>query len=370
MNGALSAQVVLPRSPSSTQAPTTAQRQQLRAYLADRDIDEAELRLRLEARGINVDNASPQQLTQLRPQIEAVIAEMEAEQAGRGQRIGPSANDSIGPARNDVNDDDPAEDDATQESTEAAEEDLPASNIYGHRIFRNKSLQVYRATESSTPPDSYPLKPGDEIAVTIFGASQTDFILRVDEAGFVQLPNTARISVAGIPLGEARLLLASRLKQYYTFRNGQLSIRIQAARTINVNIFGEVENNGGFAMSSLNTGFNALVAAGGPTEVGSVRNIQLVQGDETTILDVYEYLQNPTQSTALFLDDNSTIYVPLAETVVTLEGGVARPLSYELADGETLTDLIGFAGGLRPRAERSNIRVTRYVNGQLGSSST
>jgi protein involved in polysaccharide export with SLBB domain len=340
--------------------PTQQQEVQLSQLLAGRNIDETELRQRLAAVGIYVDNLSQEEALRLQPQIEAVIDEMEREQVIQ-EEVAKSSEE----IKEAVKDGASVEEAISEVTTEAATEGLSVSKIYGHQVFRNKSLKVYRATEGTTPPESYPLKAGDEIAVTIFGASQTDFILRVDESGFVQLPNTTRIPLAGIPLGEARRVLANRLKRSYTFSNGQLNVRIQAASTINVNIFGEVENNGSFAMSSLNTGFNALVAAGGPTERGTVRNIQLIQGDKKINLDVYEYLQSPTSGSALFLNNNATLYVPLAETIVTLEGGVQRPLQYELKAGETITDLIAFAGGLKARAEVKNIRVTRYVDGQL-----
>lgn len=333
--------------------------------LADRDIDETELRQRLVTRGIDLDDLSSEEALRLRPQVEAVIAEMEQEKAQATKAANVAAAKSTEEIQRAVEDGASVKEAISEVTTEAATETLVESRIYGHQLFRNKSLKVYRATDGTTPPESYPLKAGDEIAVTIFGASQTDFILRVDESGFVQLPNTARIQLAGIPLGEARTVLASRLRRSYTFRNGQLNVRIRAASTISVNIFGQVENNGSFAMSSLNTGFNALVASGGPTDRGTVRNIQLIQGDKETNLDVYEYLRSPTSGTSLFLSNNATLFVPMAETIVTLEGGVQRPFQYELKAGETITDLIAFAGGLKARAEVNNIRVTRYVNGRL-----
>lgn len=344
------------------QVPTQAQtRQELR----DRNIDEAELQRRLQAKGINLQGASPEELLSLRPQIEATIREMEAEQAEakiNAKEVAAKSSEEIQEA---VEDGASVAEAISEVTAAEAAAVLPPSSIYGHQIFRNKSLKVYRTTENVTPPDTYPLKPGDEIAVSIFGASQTDFILRLDKSGFVILPNQIRMPLGGIPLGEARVLLASRLKQFYAFGNGQLSIRIQAARTISVNIFGEVESNGTFSLSSLNTGFNALVAAGGPTDRGTVRNIQLIEGDKKTILDVYDFLQSPTEGTGLFISNNSTIFVPLAEKIVSLSGGVARPMRYELKAGETLSDLLAFAGGTRQRAENNNIRVTRYVNGQL-----
>jgi len=332
--------------------------------LADRNIDEAELRQRLLARGIDVDRANPEELLRLRPQIEQVIAEMEAE-AARELEAGPETVSEPTEQPMEEGNGDGAEEADENMQDGPTTSDLPESKIYGHRLFRNKSLQVFRATDNASPPDSYPLKAGDEIAVAIFGASQTDFILRLDDAGFVLLPNGLRIPLAGVSLGEARLLLGRRLRQYYTFRNGELSIRIQVARSVSVNIFGEVETSGSYSMSSLNTGFNALVASGGPTEQGSVRKIQLINGDEMKTLDVYEFLRSPLQKKDLYIADNASIFVPVAEKIVTVEGGVIRPMKYELIEGETLSDLIEFAGGIIPVAESGNIIVTRYVSGSV-----
>lgn len=338
----------------------------IRQMLRNRDVNEAELRTRLEARGIQTEGISAEEALRLKPQIEEVIATMESEKAQATQVANEVASRSTIRIEEAVAEGSTSVEEAISEvTTEAATEILAVSNIYGHQLFRDKSLQVYRATENVTPPDSYPLKPGDELAVSIFGASQTDLNLRIDNRGSTKLPNGVAISLGGIPLSDARILLASRLKQYYTFRDGELSIRIQAARTISVNIFGDVENNGSFSLSSINTGFNAMVAAGGPTDRGTVRNIQLIDGDETTILDVYEYLRNPTEKSGLFLSNNASIFVPPAEKIVALRGGVDRPMRYELKAGETLIDLIDFAGGTKTRAEVNNIQVTRYVDGAL-----
>lgn len=351
-------------APALAQVPAQ-QQQELRQYLADRDIDEQELRQRLLAKGIDLNNVSPQDALRLRPQVEAEIALMESEKMAAqkaAEAAAATSSQKIGEA---VKDGASVEEAISEVTTEAAAADQPASSIYGHQVFRNKSLQVYRATDDATPPESYPLKPGDEIAITIFGASQTDFILRLDDNGFAMLPNGLRMPLAGVSLGQARELLGNRLRNYYTFRDGQLSIRMQVTRTLTVNIFGEVERSGGYNMSALNTGFNALVAAGGPTERGSVRNIQLIRGDEKIVLDVYDFLQSPVQKTDLFLTNNATIFVPVAGKIVRITGGVQRPMRYELKEGETLSDLLAFAGDPLPVAETGNIRVTRYQDGAL-----
>lgn len=337
---------------------------QFRQEIADRGISEQDLRQRLQNRGI-VLGSTPEELLRQRPVIESVIAELEAENAAARREALESAATATDEINEAVSDGASVEEAIGEVTSEAVAEVLPKSRIYGHNIFRNKSLSLFRATNDATPPETYPLKVGDQLAVNIFGASQTDFVLRVNEEGFVELPNTLRIPLAGVSLGEARRLLANRLKRFYTFGEGQLTIQTQVTRTINVNIFGEVANSGSFNISSLNTGFNALVAAGGPSERGSVRNIKLTNGDETTTLDVYAYLRNPTQQSSQFLQDNATIFVPFAETVVEAAGGVQRPLFYELKADETLADLIEFAGGVTPRAEPTSVRITRYVDGEL-----
>lgn len=343
--------------------PGVPSKEEVRNELAKRNIDETELKRRLLAKGIDVDNASPEELIRLQSQIEQVVSEMEGEQRQAEQAAREAAAKSAEEIQDAVEDGASVEEAITEVTSEEASSDLPLSRIYGHNLFRNKSLQVFRTTENATPPDSYPLKSGDEIAVSIFGASQVDFIVLIDKTGFLSLPNGIRIPMAGVPLGEARQLLLRRLQQFYSFGEGQYNIRIQVARTITVNIFGEVENNGSYSISALNTGFNALVAAGGATDLGSVRNIQLIQGDEKVILDVYDFLSSPVQRTEFFLKNNATIYVPIAGKVVSIAGGVRRPMRYELKEGENLSELIDFAGGELPRAESSSISILRYVDG-------
>lgn len=348
--------------PLNAQVPTPEQQEQAQDYLAGRDIDQVELKRRLLERGINIDELGIEELQRVRPQIDAVIAEMEAE-AARGQTPAQGAVQPPAAADPLNADGTPAEDAGAEEEKET--EELPASDIYGHDVFRNKSLGVYSGAENATPPDSYPLRAGDRIAVSIFGTSQADLLLEIGSDGFIRPPRMPRIYLQGVSLGRARELLRNRFRSYYVFENGQFNVAMDVARTISVNIFGEVENNGTFSLSSLNTAFNALVASGGPTEIGSVRNIKLTSGDKVTNIDVYEFLQDPSSETDIFLTGNDLIYVPLAQKIVTLEGGVNREMKYELREEETLKDLLAFAGGVKVRAETSNITVTRYIDGRL-----
>ncbi|MBK8547829.1 MAG: SLBB domain-containing protein [Saprospiraceae bacterium] len=154
--------------------------------------------------------------------------------------------------------------------------------------------------------------------------------------------------------------MASKLKNYYYFQKENFELTVITARTINVNIYGEVFTNGTFNISAINTAFNALIASGGPTNLGSVRKIQVTRpGQKPKNLDVYLYLNNPSITQDFYLNENDFIFVPIAEKLVTISGEVNRPYKYELINNENLNDLLKFAGGLTVNALKSNIKIKR-----------
>jgi protein involved in polysaccharide export with SLBB domain len=149
--------------------------------------------------------------------------------------------------------------------------------IYGHHLFQDRDVKVFRQADEIRPSDSYVLGSGDVLLIQIYGPAQLQATYTIDELGYIEIRSgLPRIALKGLTLGEARRLLRERLHRFYSYNDDQFSVTIQSARTITVNFFGEVESTGGIALPAVNTLFNALVAAGGPTEIGSVRNIKLI----------------------------------------------------------------------------------------------
>ena len=355
--------------------PSAAQEAMARQELASLGVDEAELRARLLARGIDVDAMSSEQLLAARPQIQAVVEEMKREQreasvtdatARRDADAAEAGQEVAEELREAVEDGASVEEARAEALSETQAADGPSEvRIYGQQLFRGKTLSVYRASEQARAPGSYVLDAGDQLAVSIFGSSQTDLLLEVDEDGFVRPPATPRIYLRGRTLDEARRLVRNRLSAYYAFGPGQFALTIDAARTVSVAVYGEVAQSGTYTLSALNGPLNVLLAAGGPTDAGSLRAIELIRDGESTIIDVYEFLQNPGASAGQTLRDNDVINVPLAAELVSVQGGVRRALVYELTARERLSDLIGYAGGLRPDAIPSATRVERLSEGTL-----
>lgn len=239
---------------------------------------------------------------------------------------------------------------------------LRVSSIYGHDIFRRDSVEAYQPNSIVKVPDTYVLGVGDELAISIFGVSQFDAKYQIDESGFISPAEMPKIFLKGLTWQQAKKLLIRRFSSYYIFRPEQLAIALSKPRTITVNIFGEVERPGSYNLVATNTAFNALIAAGGPTDKGSVRNIIITNGTEQKVLDVYEIMNNPMVQFHYYLEDNVVIQVPTAASVVKLEGAIQRPYLYEIKTGEDLSQIIAYAGGLQGNAVKEVIQVKRYQN--------
>ena len=247
----------------------------------------------------------------------------------------------------------------------AAEKEKGSAQIYGHSLFTNNTLAVFRTTDGAHAPDSYILGAGDVIRVTIFGASQADMEFTINKKGYIQPTNMPKIFIQGLTLRKARYLLLKRLSTAYTFQPDQFALTIATARTVMINIYGEVKVSGGFTLSALNSAFNALTAAGGVTNIGSVRNIQLIRGNKRTTMDLYAFMNDPTIKDHFDLRENDIIYVPVAKKLVSVYGAVKRPMRYELLPNESLKNLIRYAGGLKVNAYPNFVQIQRYVDGEV-----
>lgn len=249
------------------------------------------------------------------------------------------------------------------EKEERADRDsLPKGVIYGQDVFRNGKLNVYKDKDFKAS-DSYVLNTGDRITVSISGISLYNGVLEVKRDGAIEPERMPKIFVRGLSLGRAKKVIETSFSRFYQFRKEDFDVSINAARVVTVNIVGEVFKPGSYTISGGNTAFNALVVAGGPTNIGSPRSIQLIRSNgEKKRLDVYEFLIDPSVARDFSLFENDYISVPVAERVVTVQGAVRRPSKYELIGGEQLMKLVNYAGGLSENAVQTTLQVKRFVD--------
>ena len=354
-----------------------------RQEIESRGLDMDEVNRRMEARGFDLDNIKPEQLPELEAALQEVIAEMEQEKAAQdtstsvdsvameaAKAEASAAKEVISEKSEDIQEkvaDGASVQEAISETTseELKDQQTEITSIYGHSVFSGSELSLYRTTEQAQAPAQYVLGPGDKVRISIFGPSQADFEFTISQDGSISPQGMPKIFLKGIPLERARTLLENRFRNRYTFAPEQFSVVLITARTITVNIFGQVAQPGSYTISALNTAFNALVACKGPVASGSVRNIRLMKdNNEVKVLDVYEFLTNPQIRYDFSLENNDMIYVPFSEKVVTISGAVKRPMMYELKAGEGLKDLLQFAGGLSSNAYTELIRINRQMESE------
>ena len=333
-----------------------------RAELSKRGLEENEVRERLMEEGIDVDAIQPTEYAAYQDRVMEILNKMQAEKEAQANTQGSGLNAEV--PLTEIGQTTPKEEEAEkalQEKTPAAADSL----IYGHSLFTGNSMDVFRTTDGAQAPDTYVLGEGDEVHISIFGSSQTEIHQRIGADGSIKPTGSTKIFLKGMTLMQARSAIKAKLAQHYSFRPDQIAVTITTARTLSVSIYGEVATQGGFTLSALNTAFNALAAAGGPTQIGTVRNIQRSRSGKTERLDLYKYMTGAPGKVMYDLQNNDVLFVPVAQKVVRIEGAVNRPMRYEIIEGETLKDLIDYAGGLTWNAFRDFVQIERRQNGEL-----
>ena len=142
--------------------------------------------------------------------------------------------------------------------------------------------------------------------------------------------------------------------------NTFVSVSLGQIRSIKVNIVGEAVVPGTYTLTSLATLFNALYAAGGVNNIGSLRSIKVYRNSkEIANLDVYNYLLHGEYNTNIRLEDNDMIIIGPYEQLVVAKGKIKRNRIFELKKGETLSQLLDMAGGFTGDAYTRDVTVKR-----------
>lgn len=250
------------------------------------------------------------------------------------------------------------------DSRELAQE----NQVFGRNIFNTRNLTFEPSVNLATPPN-YRLGPGDEVIIDIWGTSQNTIRQQISPDGTINIEKIGPVSLSGMTVSEANEYLKRVLGKTYSgldALDGTLEIRLTLgnARTIQINVMGEVIQPGTYALSSFSTVFHALYRAGGVNEIGSLRNVQVTRNGKTVAkVDVYDFIMKGKTQDDIRLQEGDVIIVPAYEALVQISGNVKRPMKFEMKKNETLATLIGYAGGFSADAYTRSLRVVRQ-NGE------
>lgn len=235
--------------------------------------------------------------------------------------------------------------------------------IFGSDIFTKDNL-TFEPNLNLPTPNQYVLGAGDQIKVDVFGYSDKTQSFTISPDGTIRYPNIGPIKLGGLNINEAKAKLQNQLARIYPGLRGgntNLQITLGQIRSIRVNLIGEITRPGSYTLSSVSTIANALYAAGGPTPIGSYRNIELIRaGKSVAQFDLYAYLFKGDLTENKLLQDDDVIRVAPYQNRVELRGAVKRRAIYELKGAEPVQHLLDYAGGLADSANRRFVKIARF----------
>lgn len=236
-------------------------------------------------------------------------------------------------------------------------EEPQGKRVFGRNLFNQKNL-TFAPNQNMATPANYRLGAGDVVIIDVWGASQETFQKTISPDGVVTIEGVGPIKLAGLSVSEATSRLRSQLGRYYS--DCQVSLSLGENRSIVVQVMGEVVMPGTYTLSSLSSAFNALYAAGGINDVGTLRDIRVYRGGRVLAhIDVYDYLVNGNSRGDVRLQDNDVIIVGPYDCLVEVQGKVKRPMFYEMKSSESVQRLLQFAGGFTGNAFTKSVRLVR-----------
>lgn len=213
--------------------------------------------------------------------------------------------------------------------------------------------------DAPVDPDAYIIGPSDEFVLLIRGQTQQTIRLPVLPEGVVMLPNLGAFHAAGMTITEFKERLFDALAKYY--KNIDYDCQLLKPRSFVVYVLGEVKFPGPVELRAPFRAATALNAAGGTTNLGSLRYVELrEEGRPSETVDLFSFFGLGEVEKNVVLREGQNLFVPVKHTTAVILGEVWNDGSYEIYGHETVADLIRFAGGTTSYANDEGIMLERY----------
>jgi polysaccharide biosynthesis/export protein len=204
---------------------------------------------------------------------------------------------------------------------------------------------------------------GDLLQVTVFGASDYNYDVRVAGDGFVNLPFVGLVHVSGLTTRQAESDLQSRLSQGGYFNNPQVGVFVKEYATQGVTVLGEVQKPGVYPLLGTRTLFDMLSSAQGTTQTAGDK-VSVIHRDRPQQPEIvklsYDGEVSPQSNVPVFPGD--TIVVQKAGMVYVV-GDVQKPSGILMANPQlTVLKAIALAQGTNPNASLEKARLVRKTS--------
>ena len=231
---------------------------------------------------------------------------------------------------------------------------------FGLQVLRNQAGASEEFPIDLPAGPDYMVGPGDGLAIDLWGGVSQRISRTVDRQGRISLPESGPVLVSGHTLAEVQQTVQKVLRANY--RDVSADVSLSRLRSVRVYVVGDVAHPGAYDISSLSTPLNALFAAGGISDRGSLRTIKHYRGNKLVEqVDAYDLLLHGVRGEMAHFESGDTLLVDPTGPQVTIDGMVRRPAIYELRSEKNFADALDLAGGILPAAALQHIEVQRLV---------
>ncbi len=228
---------------------------------------------------------------------------------------------------------------------------------FGYKFFSESyAASLTPRMDIPVSPD-YIIGPGDEVKVFFWGRIDEEHSLIVSKEGSITIPKIGPLDVAGMSFREMKKYLKKQTQQII---GADINISMGELKSIHVFVLGEVQRPGSYSIDAFSTIVSAILVAGGPTDIGSLRGIQLKRNNEVLVtMDFYDFLLKGDKTQDRNLKSGDVVFIPTVGPLVGVAGNVKRPAIYEMKNEYDLMSLFNMAGGVTPGAYTQQIQIKR-----------
>ncbi len=233
------------------------------------------------------------------------------------------------------------------------------------------------------PAPAYVLGAGDQLALHVMDMDEiSDKPLRIDSAGFIDVPLAGKIQAAGLTLDQLKTELASKLSKY--IQSPEISINLTEDQNHTVSVVGSVNTPGTHEVQGPKRLLEVVSMAGGVRPDAGPRLILTRQlkwgpiplpGAKTDASNAYSVasisLDNLLHATEpadnILVEPNDVISIPKADAVYVV-GDVKKAGGFELSTHESMSIIqaLALAQGLDKDNAASRSRILRPAPGGDG----
>ena len=236
---------------------------------------------------------------------------------------------------------------------------------FGMDIFAN-APSTFTPTMDIAIPEHYILGVGDQLSIQIYGKENSEHVLPITREGTILIPDVGPVKIAGLAFTEMKSFVSERIKQSIIGVN--VVVSLAELRSMRIFVLGDAYKPGPYTLSSLSSVTHAIFAAGGVSDIGSLRNIEVKRaGKVVQTVDLYDLLIQGDSSSDILLQSGDVVFIPTQGHSVSILGEVRRPAIYELKTGDNFSQVLAMAGGLLPSAYPQSTTVERYNTRSLRS---